>query len=279
MTFLSDSSLARMSSSAVDLADEGQHLGEQLVALQAGQPLQPHVEDVLGLLLREARVVLAGQRLEARLFGPRPRRQRVHRALRLAQVDPRQRLVRGVLVERRRDDVHQRPAGLVRVLRGADDADDVVQEVAGGGGHQQALHRVQALLGLAQLEAAAPRHHLAAVCDEALQHLLERQRARLALVDGQHHDAVADLHRGGREQVVEHHLGDGVALQVDDHAHADAVGLVANVADALQLLVVDQVRHLLDQDLLLELEGNLGDDDAVAARCARRSRFQCAPAW
>ena len=42
-------------------------------------------------------------------------------------------------------------------------------------------------------------------------------------------------------ELVEHDLRDGVALELDHDAHAVAVGLVAQVADALDLLVAHEL--------------------------------------
>ena len=62
-----------------------------------------------------------------------------------------------------------------------------------------------------------------------------------------------------------HHLGVGVLFQLDDHPHAVAVGLIPNVGDALQALVLHLVGHVLDEQALVDLVGDLGDDDAGAA--------------
>ena len=43
-----------------------------------------------------------------------------------------------------------------------------------------------------------------------------------------------------------------------------AVGLVADVADALQLLLAHQLGDALDEPRLVHLVGDLGDDDALA---------------
>ena len=50
----------------------------------------------------------------------------------------------------------------------------------------------------------------------------------------------------------------------DDDAHARAVGLVADVGNALQTLVVHLVGHVLDEHALVHLIRKLGDDDARA---------------
>ena len=56
-----------------------------------------------------------------------------------------------------------------------------------------------------------------------------------------------------------------VALALDDHAHAVAVGLVPEVGDALELAALDEVRDLLQQRRLVDLVGQLGGDDRRAA--------------
>ncbi|MNZ23668.1 hypothetical protein D3C78_407870 [compost metagenome] len=101
--------------------------------------------------------------------------------------------------------------------------------------------------------------------DEHLEHVLEVQGARLA-VDQRHHvDAEHALHLGLRVEVVEHHLRHLAATQLDDHAHAVLVRLVAQLADALELLLLDQLGDLLDQARLVQLVGQLGDHQLLAA--------------
>ncbi len=53
----------------------------------------------------------------------------------------------------------------------------------------------------------------------------------------------------------------GVPLELDVDAHPVAIGLVAQVADPLDPLVLHQVRDLLEQAGLVHLVGQLGDDD------------------
>ena len=69
-------------------------------------------------------------------------------------------------------------------------------------------------------------------------------------------------------QLVEHDFGGGVALQVDDDAHALAVGFVADVGDALDALVLGGLGDLLDQAVLADLVGDFGEDDRAAVAAA-----------
>ncbi len=59
-------------------------------------------------------------------------------------------------------------------------------------------------------------------------------------------------------------MGDGLALELDDEAHAVAVRLVAQVADLGELLVLDQVDDVVDERGAVDLVGQLGDDDGRA---------------
>ncbi len=101
-----------------------------------------------------------------------------------------------------------------------------------------------------------------------LQQLLQVAQARLA-VDQRHHvHAEGVLQLRLLVQVVQHDLGHLAALQLDHHAHAGLVGLVPDVADALDLLVVHQLGDALEQRLLVHLVGQLVDDDRLALALA-----------
>ena len=155
----------------------------------------------------------------------------------------------------------QAPLRLLRVPGLADDADHEVDEVLRD---EQTFHHVQSGLRLVELEATAAGDHVPAMADEADQDVAQAQRARLPAVNREEHDSKGGGERRLRHQVVHHHAGDGVPLQLHDDAHAGAVGLVPDVADALELLLPDELGNLLDQPRLVHLIRNLGDDDALA---------------
>ena len=89
-----------------------------------------------------------------------------------------------------------------------------------------------ALARLAQLEARAAHDDLAPVLEEVLEELLEIEQARLAVDQRDHVHAEAVLQLRQLVEVVEDDLGDFAALQLDHHAHAGLVRLVAQVGDA-----------------------------------------------
>ena len=86
----------------------------------------------------------------------------------------------------------------------------------------------------------------------------------LAVVHGQEDHRERLLHRRVLVELVEHDLMLRAALELDDDAHAVAVGLVANIGDVVDDLFVDQLGDALDQVGLVYLVRDLGDDDGLA---------------
>ena len=133
---------------------------------------------------------------------------------------------------------HQRGLRLRRRRRRLDQRDDLVDVRQRDG---EAFQDVAALARLAQLEARAAHDDFAPVREEVLEELLEVEQARLAVDQRDHVHAEAVLQLRQLVQVVEDDLGNFAALQLDDDAHAGLVGLVAQVGDALELLLADQL--------------------------------------
>ena len=125
---------------------------------------------------------------------------------------------------------------------------------------------------LGQLVLRPADHDLALVAHVGLERLAQGERARHA-VDQRHHvHAEGRLHRRVLVELVEHDLGDRVALELDHQPHAALVGLVVDVGDLQQLLLAVQIGDLLDQPAvtaLLDHVGQLGDDDRLLALLER----------
>ena len=102
---------------------------------------------------------------------------------------------------------------------------------------------------------------------ELLEHLLEVEDLRLAVLQRHHVDAEHRLHRRVLVQVVQHDVGDLAALELDDDAHAVLVGLVAQAVagDAVDDLLAHQLGDALEQPRLVHLERQLRDDDGLPA--------------
>ena len=129
---------------------------------------------------------------------------------------------------------------------------------------------MRAGLRLAQLELDPPPDDVAAEVDEVLEDLEQRQHARAAADDRERDDAEGLLQLRVLVEVVEDDLADLAALQLDHDAHAVAVRFVADVGDPFDDLVADEIRDPLLQLCLVDLIGNLGDDDLTAIALLHR---------
>ena len=221
-----------------DLAGQLFQVVADLVALQPRQALQTQLQNGLGLDLRKP---------VAAVLHPAPRlvQQRDH----------------GGQVRHRPGLLHEPRPGGGRVARRADDLDHLVDV---GHGHGEAGQHVGPVPGLAQLEDGAPADDLFTERNEGGDDLLQVHRLRLAATEGQHVDAEAGLQGGVAVELVEHHVGHGVALDLHHHAHAVAVRFIAQLGDALDLLVAHGLGQGLHHARLVHLIGYLGNDDGFA---------------
>ena len=101
-----------------------------------------------------------------------------------------------------------------------------------------------------------------------LQQLQQAELARLAADDREQDHAERFLHLRVFVEMVEDELRLFVALHLDHDAHAFAIAFVANIGNAFDLLVLDQLGDVLDQTRLVHLIRQLGDDDVLAILAA-----------
>ena len=122
-----------------------------------------------------------------------------------------------------------------------------------------------AVTRLAQQVHGPPRHDLTTMAHEGFEDLFQVKRPRLAAIQRDHVDAEHGLQLGLTIKIVEDDLTGFAAPQLDHHAHAVLVGLVAQLRDALDLLFLDQLGNFLEQARLVHLIGQLGDDDGLTS--------------
>jgi hypothetical protein len=121
---------------------------------------------------------------------------------------------------------HQPLARRLRVRRGADQRDHLVDV---GDRDGEADEHMRAIARLVEQELGAPAHHLLAERDEARQDVLQPEQLGPAAVQRHHVDAEIRLQRRKAVELVQHHVADGVPLQLDHDAHALPVGFVADI--------------------------------------------------
>ena len=179
------------------------------------------------------------------LQGGQPAQLHVQDGLRLDLVDVEQ--------------LDQAGPGDVDGLRRPDQRDDLVERVER---FDQTAQDVGPFVGLAQPVGGAPHDDIELVLDVVPDHLVETQRARHPVDDRQHVGAETGLQLGVLVEVVQHHLGHRVALDLDDDAHADPVAaLVLDVGDAGQPAVADLLGDRGDEVVVVDLVRQLGDDE------------------
>jgi len=118
-------------------------------------------------------------------------------------------------------------------------------------------------LGLREQVASPPDDHVDLVVHPVPDELVQAERARHAVDQGQHVGAEGVLQLGVLEEVVEHDLGDRVPLEHDHDPQAGlARGVVAQVSDPLHPAGVDQLGDLHLEVVRVDLVRQLGDDQA-----------------
>ena len=154
--------------------------------------------------------------------------------------------------------IHQTLLGIV--VSRADDVNDLVDVVLG---NEQTFQQMCPLLRLFQVIPGAPGEDFFLMLQVLVDDLPQGENFRLLLVihQRQHDNAEAGLQSRLLEQIVQHDLRIGVLFQLDDHTHTVAVGLIPEVGNAVQALVLHLLGNVLDELTLIDLIGKLGNDD------------------
>ena len=119
---------------------------------------------------------------------------------------------------------------------GADNGDDFIDIIES---NDQSFQDVGAFLCLFQVKDGSAGDNLFLELDVFFQHLAQGQGLWLSVDQSQHNDADSVLQLGIGIQLIEHQLGVGIAFELDDNLHALAAGVVADVANLVDLLFLD----------------------------------------
>ena len=136
-----------------------------------------------------------------------------------------------------------------------DDLVDVVE------GDDQTLEDMGPFLRLVQLILGSTDDDVFLMLDIVFEDILQAQRPRDPVDQGDHDDAEVGLHLCVLVELVQHHLRDGVFLEFDDETHALPVGLVPDTRYLRDLLLTGEFGDLLVKLGLVDLIGKLGHDE------------------
>jgi hypothetical protein len=95
--------------------------------------------------------------------------------------------------------------------------------------------------------------------------LVDRKDFRSPVHKAEVDDAEIDLKLGVFKKVVDDDFRDAIAADFDDYADAFLVGFIANIGDAIDDLVTDELGHFRNHRRFVHLIRDLGDDDAALA--------------
>ena len=102
----------------------------------------------------------------------------------------------------------------------------------------------------------APCDNLFAEIDEGHEKILERQDFGAAAIQGDHVAGETRLQRGEAPELVQDNIGERVAFDFDHDPHTVTVGFIAQVRDAFDAFLANQLGDFLDQRRLVDLIGN-----------------------
>ena len=131
--------------------------------------------------------------------------------------------------------------------------------------HNQAFENVRTLLRLAQIEFGAARYHLQTMLYKVFNKVFQVQQFRppfdqCYVVDTERR------HQGGHvHQVVDYHIGVGIAFHIDDDAHALTVGFVVDIRYAVDFAFAGESANRFDEFGFVHAIRNFGYNDAFVS--------------
>ena len=118
-------------------------------------------------------------------------------------------------------------------------------------------------LSLDLVKTAASQNNLLAMGNITGQDWHNPHQTRREIVNSHHVEIVIDLQISVLKEVVENQLSIGVFLEFDGNAKTIPVGFVPYLSNAGHLVIDPHIVNLLDQDSLINLVRNLGDEDLL----------------
>ena len=122
---------------------------------------------------------------------------------------------------------------------------------------------MRAVASLIKFKFRATGNDLLAEGDERLQHLPQIHQLWTAIIQRQHIGTKAGLQLRIPIKLVQHHLGNRVALQLNDNAHTIAVTFVAQIGNALNRFIPHQISDFLNHRGFVHLIRNFRNDDGL----------------
>ena len=156
---------------------------------------------------------------------------------------------------------HEVFASIGIVGAGTDDFDHFVDVVHGD---LEPFEDVGAGTGFFEVEDRTADDDRLTMVDKQIKKFTKVEDFGLFVDDGEHDDPKGRLHLGGLEQVIQDDLTHRIALELDNDPDPLAVGLIPDFADAVDLLVADELGDVFDETGFVDLIGEFIDDNHFA---------------
>ena len=118
---------------------------------------------------------------------------------------------------------------------------------------------------LSQVVACSSLYNVYLKIEVVAEHLFEREYLRLVVYEGKHYYAHRILKLCESKELIENYLRRSVLFQLDNYSHAVLVGLIAQVVDTLDTLILAKLVDVLENEGLVYHVGYLVHDNTVSA--------------
>ena len=146
------------------------------------------------------------------------------------------------------------------IIRSTDQGDDFIEN---GNDADQALYNVEATFCLFLIKARASDNDIPTVSNVAREDWYDPHLTRGIVVNCHHIEVIVDLQVCILEQVVQDQICIGIFLQLNGNAKPISVRLISNLSDTRHLVVNTNIVNLLDQNSLVDLIRDFGNDDLL----------------
>ena len=146
------------------------------------------------------------------------------------------------------------------IIRSTDQGDDFIED---GNDADQALYDVEPSFCLFLIKARASDNDIPKVCNVARQNRYNPHLTRGIVINCHHIEVVVDLQVCILEQIVQDQVCIGIFFELNGNTKTISVRLIPNLSDTCNLVVDTNIIDLLDQDSLVDLIRDLGNNDLL----------------
>ena len=146
------------------------------------------------------------------------------------------------------------------IIRSSDQGNDFIKDRNDA---YQALYDMEASFCLFLIKARASDNDIPTVCNVARENRYNPHLTWCVVVNCHHIEVVVDLQIRILEQVVQDQICIGIFLQLNRNAKTISVRLIPNFCDTSHLVVNTDIVDLLDQNSLVNLIRDFGDNDLL----------------